>query len=159
MAKYSRELDEDLVKRVKDKANEMGFRERGITVEAIKLNKSKTNVGEVVKPNDLAKLFLADDYLIVIALYEDAFDLVDDQTKDIWIETLLDQVVYDSEKDKINIEKPELSFSVGMYHKYKEVLPQKMELAYYTIKQIEEKKREEKLEKKEAKKSKKDGNN
>ena len=62
---------------------------------------------------------------------------------------------YDSEKEKIIINKPELSLSLGMYHKYKEVAPQKLELAYYTLQQIEERKKEEKAAKKAAKEAKK----
>lgn len=155
MAKYSKELDETLVERVKNKAAELGFTGMGITVQAIKLNKSKTSFGEVVKPNDFAKLFIADDYTIVVALYEDAFLLVDEQTQDIWIESLLDQVSYDSEKDKILLTKPELSLSLALYHKYKEIAPQKLELAYHTIQQIEEKKKEEREAQKERKNAKK----
>jgi len=155
MAKYSKDLDEDLVKKVSDKAAEMGFTGMGITVQAIKLNKSKSCFGEVLKPNDFVKLFIADDYTVVIALYEDAFNLVDEQTQDIWIESLLDQVVYDSEKDKILISKPELSLSLGLYHKYKDIAAQKLELAYHTIQQIEEKKKEERDAAKERKNSKK----
>lgn len=151
MGKYARDLDERLEEKVKQIASSLGFRENGITVEAIRLVKSKTSVGEIVKANDLVKLFLADDHLVVVALYEEAFDLVDDETQSFWIENLLQQVFYDSEKDTITLIKPEISIPLPIYHKYKEVAPQKMELAYYTMKQIEDKKREEKEAKKKQK--------
>lgn len=156
MGKYARDLDEALEQKVKAIANSLGFKEMGLTVEAVRLKKSKTCVGEIVKPNDLVKLLLADDYIVVVALYEDAFELVDDATQNLWIESLLTQVSYDSEKDKINITKPELQIALPLYHKYKEVAVQKTELAYYTLQQIEEKKREEKERKKAEKKNKKE---
>ena len=48
-----------------------------------------------------------------------------------------------------------MSLGLGMYHKYKEVAPQKLELAYYTLQQIEERKKEEKAAKKALKEAKK----
>ena len=151
MAKYARDLDEALEQRVKNIASTMGFKANGITIEAVRLKKSKNSIGEIVKANDLVKLFLADDYLVVIALYEDAFNLVDDETKDFWIESLLQQVVWDNEKEQISIVKPELQISLPLYHKYKDIAVQKTELAYYTLRQIEDKKREEKENKKSKK--------
>ena len=73
------------------------------------------------------------------------------------IESLLSQVFYDSEKEKISIIKPELNVGLGMYHKYKEVAVQKLELAYYTLQQLEEKRKEEKAAKKAAREAKKKG--
>ena len=35
-----------------------------------------------------------------------------------------------------------MSLGLGMYHKYKEVAVQKLELAYYTLQQIEKKKKQ-----------------
>ena len=53
------------------------------------------------------------------------------------------------------ITKPELNVGLGMYHKYKEIAVQKLELAYYTLQQIEDKKKADKEAKKAAKKNKK----
>lgn len=151
MGKYARDLDEGLEQKVKDIAASLGIKDWGISVEAIRLKKSRNSIGEIVKANDLVKLFLADDYLVVVALYEDAFDLVDDATQNMWIESLLTQVSYDSEKDKVIITKPEIQIPLPLLHKYKDIAAQKMELAYHTIQQIEEKKREEKENKKKKK--------
>ena len=158
MGKYSRDLDESLAQKVKEIASSLGLKEMGINVEAVRMKKSKTSIGEIVKAPDLVKLFLDDDSIVVIALYEDAFDLVDDATKNIWIESLLTQVFADSETGKITVTKPEIQIPLPLLHKYKDVAAQKMELAYYTIKQIEDKKREEKEAKKEANKNKKQKN-
>ena len=155
MGKYSRDLDENLIKKVKTLSKSCGLDSLGITVEAIRLKKSKSSAGEVVVGNDLVKLFTGDDNLVAIALYEDLFNLVDEETQNMLIEGLLSQISYDDEKDKIVITKPELSVSVGMYHKYGNIAIQKAEMVYLTCQQIKEKEREAKEAAKLLKKSRK----
>jgi len=157
MSKYARDLDESLVAKVKNLSTQFGLKEQGINVEAIRLKKTKNTIGEVVKGNDLVKLFAGED-IVAVALYEDAFDLVDDQTQTIWIEGLLEQIVSEEDKEgnvKIKINKPELQLGVGVYHKYGKVAMDKAELALLTIDQIRDREREEK----EAKKAKKQNKN
>ena len=154
MAKYSRELDEALEKKVKELASAAGLREQGITIEPIALN-SKKSYGEVIKANELVTLFTGDSDMVCVAINERLFLELDDQSQTVLIESLLSQIWYDDEKDKIVITKPELNVGLGMYHKYKEVAVQKLELAYYTLQQIEDKKKAEKEAKKAAKKNKK----
>lgn len=147
MAKYSRELDEGLERKVKELATAAGLREQGITIEPINLN-SKKSFGEVIKANELVTLFTGDSDMVCIAINERLFLQLDDQSQNVLIESLLSQIWYDSEKDKIVITKPELNVGLGMYHKYKEIAVQKLELAYYTLQQMEEKRKEEKERKK-----------
>lgn len=154
MAKYSRELDEALEKKVKELASAAGLREQGITIEPIALN-SKKSYGEVIKANELVTLFTGDSDMVCVAINERLFLELDDQSQNVLIESLLSQIWYDSEKDKIVITKPELNVGLGMYHKYKEIAVQKLELAYYTLQQIEDKRKSEKEAKKAAKKNKK----
>ena len=104
MAKYSRELDETLERKVKELAIAVGFREMGITVEPIRLN-SKKSYGEVIKANELVTLFTGDVDMICIAINEELFENLDEQSQDVLIESLLSQVFYDSEKEKISISK------------------------------------------------------
>jgi len=137
MGKYARDLDENLEKKVKQIAKEVGLIDCGISIEAIRLRKSKKNVGEIVQGNDLVKLFTGEENLVAIALYEEAFLLVDDQTQNIWIENLISQISYNEEKEKVVITKPELQVGIGMYHKYGNIAVQKAELALMTIQQIE----------------------
>lgn len=150
MGKYARDLSEDLEAKVKQRAVELGLKSMGITVEAVRIKKSKT-YGEVVKGNDLVTLFTNDPDLVCVALYEELFDKVDEQTQDYWIESLLSQVSYDNEKEKVVITKPNLNISMGMYNKYGNVAIQKEELSILTIEQIEEEKREKKKAKKKKK--------
>ena len=154
MAKYSRELDEALEKKVKELASAAGLREQGITIEPIALN-SKKSYGEVIKANELVTLFTGDSDMVCVAINERLFLELDDQSQTVLIESLLSQIWYDEEKDNIVITKPELNVGLGMYHKYKEIAVQKLELAYYTLQQIEDKKKADKEAKKAAKKNKK----
>lgn len=140
-------MDETLEKKVKELASAAGLREMGITIEAINLN-SKKSFGEVIKANELVTLFTGDSDMVCIAINERLFELLDDQSQNVLIESLLAQVSYDDEKNKIVITKPELNVGLGMYHKYKEIAVQKLELAYYTLQQMEQKRKEEKEAKK-----------
>lgn len=138
MAKYARDLDENLVKKVQKIAREAGLLEY-VNIEALRLRKARNTVGEVLVGNELAKVLTGEENFIAIALYEDAFLAVDEQTQDFWIENLIAQISYDYEKEKVIITKPELQVGIGMYHKYGNQAVEKAELALYTIKSLEEK--------------------
>lgn len=144
MGKYTRDLSEGLERKVKSMAQSIGLTDMGVNVDAIRLKKTKNSIGEVVQGNDLAKLYSGEENLVVIALYEEAFLCVDDQTQNLWIEGLLSQISYDDEKDKVIITKPEIQMSLGMYRKYGNIASQKYELALMTVQQIAEKTKQEK---------------
>lgn len=147
MGKYSRDLDEKYVKKIKEMVAVTGLRECGVTIEPICLN-SKKSYGEIIKSNEFVKLFTGDDNMVGLALNQELFDTLDEQTTTVLIESLLAQISYDYEKEKVIITKPEISVGIGMLHKYKEVAVQKLEAAYYGLQQIEQKKKEEKEMKK-----------
>ena len=147
MSKYSKDLDETLVQKVRSIAKSAGLDAFGINVEAIRLKKSKNSIGEVLVGNDLVKLFTGDDLLVAVALYEDLLLQFDDATQNMLIEGLISQIGYDDEKDKVVIAKPELSISVAMYHKYGNIAVQKAELVYLTCQQMKEKEKETKKKK------------
>lgn len=151
MGKYARDLHDGLERKVKSMAQSIGLTDMGVNVDAIRLKKSKNSIGEVVQGNDLAKLYAGEENLVAVALYEDAFLCVDDQTQNLWIEGLLSQISYDEEKEKVIITKPELQMSLGMYRKYGNVATQKYELALMTVQQLAEKTKAEKDTKKKKK--------
>ena len=152
MGKFSRDLDEALEQKVKNLAREMHLTETGINVEAIRLKKSKKEIGTVLKANDLVTLFTGDESLVAVALYEEAFNRVDSETQDFWIRGLLSQISYDLEKDKIMINKPELQVSLGMYRQFGNIAVQKTELQLLTLAQIDEEEKERKAMSKKGKK-------
>ena len=158
MAKYTKDLDENLVNKVKTMAVTYGLADSDVEVWALRLNKIGKDVGEIVKGNDLVKI-KAGKNVVAIALLEEAFLQVDDTTQNIWIESLLSQVYYDAEKEKIKIEKPEITITAGMYNKYQSIAVDKAILAQLTLEQLREEEKERKEQEKLLKKEKKSKKN
>lgn len=153
MGKFSRDLDESLEKKVKTLAREMHITDWGINVEAIRLKKSKKEVGTVLKANDLVTLFTGDESLVAVALYEEALNRMDGQNQDLVIRSLLSQISYDADKDKIVITKPELQISLGMYRQFGDIAVKSAELQLLTLAQIADEEKEKKANAKKKKKN------
>ena len=153
MGKFSRDLDESLEKKVKTLAREMHITDWGINVEAIRLKKSKKEVGTVLKANDLVTLFTGDESLVAVALYEEALNRMDSQNQDLVIRSLLSQISYDADKDKIVITKPELQISLGMYRQFGDIAVKSAELQLLTLAQIADEEKEKKTNAKKKKKN------
>lgn len=142
----------DLVKDVVKNQTSLG---NFIEIEVYNIRKSKKDVIKVQKTNEFVELALDKEDVLAVSIYEEAFDMVDDETKRLWIENAFSQVKYDFEKDKITIGgEPTITVSLGMYHKYKDVIIQKLELAALTLQQIADKERQKKEEEKALKKNK-----
>lgn len=152
MAKYTKDLDENLVNKVKQMAVTYGLGE--VKVEALRQNKIGKNVVEILKGNDLVKLFAGKD-VVALALCEEAFLNVDEKNQNLWLETALAQIYYDPEKEQIKIEKPELNIPIGIYNKYNTVALDSAVLADLTLEQLREQEKERKEQEKLLKKTKK----
>lgn len=144
---------EELVKEVvRERTDLNGY----VEFKVFNIKKSKKDVTKVQKANEIVELALDMEDVVVLSIYEDAFDRYDDQTKRLWIENALAPVHYDMEKDKVVIGgEPTITVSLGMYHKYKDIIIQKLELAALTLQQIEDEERKRKEEEKALKKAKK----
>lgn len=146
MAKYSKDLDETYVQKVKNLSMQFGLKEMGVQVEAIALLKGKV-YGEVKTANDLMKLFTGKEDVVAVAINEELFDRLDDGTQDILIENLLEQIKVDEDKEgnlKIKIEKPQICLGIQTYRKYGNVATQSLEASLLTIDQIAEQEAEQK---------------
>ena len=127
-----------------------------VEFQVLNLKKSKKEVIKVQKANEIVELALEKEDVVVVSIYEKAFDMVDDQTKELWIENALSPVHYDMEKDKVIIGgEPTITVDLGMYHTYKDVIIQKLELAALTLQQIADAEKEKKAQEKAMKKNKK----
>ena len=127
-----------------------------VEFQVLILKKSKKEVIKVQKANEIVELALEKEDVVVVSIYEKAFDMVDDQTKELWIENALNPVHYDMEKDKVIIGgEPTITVDLGMYHTYKDVIIQKLELAALTLQQIADAEKEKKAQEKAMKKNKK----
>ena len=152
MAKYSK-CEEDVQDMVRNIASELGL-EQFMDFEALYVPKAK-EVVTVSKASAIAEYLSSREDLILVFIYAEAFDLVDDKTKDMWLRMALDQISFDSEKDKIIIGCPMISVPVGFYTKYQKSAVDAALLGQLTIQQIEDKKREEKERQKAEKAAKK----
>lgn len=143
----------DVEKLVYDVANEMGLIQMGVEVQALNIKKAK-EVIKISKANEVTEILSDKENLVVVMVYEEAFDMVDEKTQWMWVRMALDCVSFDIDKNKLSLTTPTVSVPLGFYHKYGNVAVQSAELALLTIQQIKDKEKEKKEAEKALKKSK-----
>ncbi len=144
------------MKLVNEVVAETGLDRMGVDFQVYNLLKTKNEVVRVQKANEIAEILTNREDLVIVAIYEKAFDKVDVKAQRIWLESALAKVSYDSEKDKLVIGgEPTLTIPLGMYHKYDKLAVDMAELEQLTLQQIRDEEAEEKEKQKELKKSKK----
>lgn len=144
----------DTEKLVQDVAQEMGLIADGLEFKALCTKKAKEIV-KVSKAGEVAEIVSYKEKLIVVIVYEDAFDLVDDKARHMLVRMALDSVSYDMEKDKVSLTAPTITMTLSCYQKFGNVATQHAELALHTIQQLEEMEKQRKAEAKAAKTKKK----
>jgi hypothetical protein len=156
MAKTLSEASAEYVKLVEEAVSETGLDRMGVDFQVYNLLKTKNEVVRVQKANEIAEILTNREDLVIVAIYEKAFDRVDDKTRRMWIESALTKVSYDTEKDKLVIGgEPAITVPLGMYHKYDKLAVDMAELEQLTLQQIRDEEEEEKERKKAEKKEKK----
>ena len=95
---------------------------------------------------------------VVITVAEEIFERLNPNQQKMLVEDAIGQILYDDEKDKITIEAPAITMTVGGWKKYGAELANAYELSLLTAQQLEEEKKEAKEAAKEAKKSKRNQN-
>ena len=144
---------QDLVKKV---AQELGLKQDGVEFQTFNVKKSKKEVIKVKRASETEEILGGTEDTVIVFIYEEAFDRVDDAMRYQWVRMALDPVSYDSEKCKVNIGCPTVTVPVGYYEKYKDVAINAALLQQYTLAQMEEERKEEEARKK-ALKTKKGG--
>lgn len=156
MAKTLSEASEEYVKLVEEAVAETGLDRMGVDFQVYNLLKTKNEVVRIQKANEIAEILTNREDLVIVAIYEKAFDKVDEKAKRLWIEAALAKVSYDTEKDKLVIGgEPTITIPLGMYHKYEKLAVDMAELEQLTLQQIRDEEEEEKERKKAEKKEKK----
>lgn len=160
MAKFFK-ADESIVRLVDEISNELGLGQDGIDFEVLDVVNLK-EVVKIVKANEYAQYLSNRENLILVLINGEAFDLLPDtpnegevDNKYMWLRLAMEQISYDSEKDKINIGCPTLTIPVGCWEKYGKATVDSALLAQYTLAQMAEKKAQERAEKAAQKKDKK----
>lgn len=150
------EISEDLSKLVNNVVlTKTSLKSMGLDVRILGLTKSK-DVAKVAKATDVIEWFAEGDNMILLYLYEPAFDKVDDVNKELWAEMALARVSYNLDKDKVELTS-ELDALFGMHSKYGDLALRTAQLQVLTIQQLidEEKQRKDEAKALKIKKNKK----
>ena len=124
-----------------------------MNLKMVGVSKAKELI-KVSKANPLAEYVGKCPDTIVCAIYEDAFDRLDEKTKRLLLIDAFGVVFYDDEKDKISIGAPQIVVTVAGRMKYGEDLINAAETGVLAIQQVEDEKREQKELEKANKKNK-----
>ena len=152
MAKYSR-CEEEVQNIVREVATELNL-EQFMDFEALYIPKAK-EVVSVSKASAIAEYLSSRSDLILVLIYADVFNTVDEKTQYMWIRMAMEQIYFDSEKDKIFIGKDNVTIPVSFINKYEKLAVDTALSAYHSIAQIQEKEKEEKEKAKAEKAAKK----
>ncbi len=163
MAKFFK-ADESIVRTVDQISKELGFDQDGIDFEVLDVVNLK-EVVKIVKANEYAEYLSDREKLILVLVNGEAFEMLaetpaegDTDNRYMWLRLAMDQIAYDSEKDKITIGCPKIEVPVGVFEKFGKAAVDSALLAQYTLAQMAEKKAQERAEraaqKKEGKKKK-----
>ena len=154
MDKYrNMEAGDEYAELIKKVATELGLT-RYVDIQPRYLTRPyKNNVGSVAKGNDVSFTLTGNNNAVVVGIYGEAFDRVDEQTREFWVRSLLSQIEYDFDKDKIDVNKNLITLPLSIYQQFGNIAMQKKELEIHTINMLIEEEKERKAAEKEAKKA------
>lgn len=145
------ETTEDLLKIGQSKFIESGLADVGIRLKVLSLTKS--NVAAKVQKANATTNFISHGQIdLVLFLYEDVLDRLNEDARARLIEGALSNAYYDTEKDKLNIDNSPFGEVIRMSKKYPNYIND-LETVELTIEQLAEELKERKAAEKEAKKA------
>ncbi len=145
------ETTEDLLKIGQSKFIESGLADVGIRLKVLSLTKS--NVAAKVQKANATTNFISHGQIdLVLFLYEDVLDRLDEDARARLIEGALSNAYYDTEKDKLNIDNSPFGEVIRMSKKYPNYIND-LETVELTIEQLADELKERKAAEKEAKKA------
>lgn len=148
------ETSKDIADLARDKFEETGLPQMGINLKVLSTPKAKT-VLKAQRVNATTHFLTQKD--VILLIYEEAFDRLPDEAKNILMEGALSNISYDTEKDKLNVEVDPAREIFRMRHKYTDYVDI-LETSYIVVEQIEDEERRRKEEERLAKKEKKNKN-
>jgi hypothetical protein len=137
----------DIAELAQEKFEDTNLAQMGINLKVLSVTKSK-NVLKISKAGAILHGLTGKDVILIV--YEEAFDRLSDEFKNKLMEGAISNIVYDAEKDKLNVEGDIAKELFRMRRKYENYVDI-MEASYLVISQIEE----EEKERKEAEKAQK----
>lgn len=124
-----------------------------MNLKMVGVSKAKELI-KVSKANPLAEYVGKCPDTIVCAIYEDAFDRLDEKTKRLLLIDAFGVVFFDDEKDKISIGAPQIVVTVAGRQHFGDDLINAAEAGVLAIQQVEDERREQKEIEKANKKNK-----
>ena len=145
------ETSADIVELAQEKFEDTGLPQMGVDLKVLSVTKAKS-VLKVQRANAATHFMTKKDILLTV--YEEAFDRLSDEHKNLLMEGVISNISYDTEKDKLNVDTDFAKEILRMRRKY----PNYVDIAeetYLVIDQIEDEERQRKEEERLAKKEKK----
>lgn len=124
-----------------------------VRLNVISTSKAKELI-KVSKVTPETEFLINKEGVVTLTVFEKAFERLDEDSQKKIMEGAVSCINYDSEKDKISIDKSELNMVNRMRHKYTNDILDIFEGGVMAIQQVEEEEKEEKAMQKEAKKQK-----
>lgn len=143
----------DDVRVVLDEVVEQTNLENFMNIYYYAVSKQK-GVIKVSKLNPIGEAVSKKPGTVVITVAEEIFERLDPNQQKMLVEDAINQISYDDEKDKISIEAPAITMTVGGWRKYGAELANAYEMSLLTAQQLEEEKKESKAAASEEKKTK-----
>lgn len=143
----------DDVRVVLDEVVEQTNLENFMNIYYYAVSKQK-GVIKVSKLNQMGEAVSKKPGTVVITVAEEIFERLDPNQQKMLVEDAINQISYDDEKDKISIEAPAITMTVGGWRKYGAELANAYEMSLLTAQQLEEEKKEAKAAASEEKKTK-----
>lgn len=151
MAKIEK-ASEDVISFVEKIVNEIGLNAY-VSFRVLNQSNQKCLV-KVSKASATVEYFTKTEPCVIVYVNENLWDMVDDRIREILVYDALDGVYYDTEKDKLAVNAPQINISLGAHQKYGEELTNAAESIVLALQQIEEEKKAKKAELAEKKKNK-----
>lgn len=141
----------DIVELAEEKFEETGLPQMGINLKVISITKAK-DVLKVARANATTEFLTKNSDVITLFVYEDAFDRLDDDMKNMLMEGALSNVSYDTEKDKLNVDSSRYGEFIRMRRKFPNY-GDVVETSVMVIEQIIEEEKQRKEEERAAKRN------
>jgi hypothetical protein len=141
----------DIAELAQDKFEDTGLAQMGIDLKVLSVTKAKS-ILKVQRANATTHFLTKKD--VVLTVYEEAFDRLSDEHKNLLMEGAISNISYDTEKDKLNVDTDFSREIFRMRRKY----PNYVDIAeesYIVIEQIEDEEKRRKEEERLAKREKK----
>lgn len=123
-----------------------------VTVKTYAVKKSKELI-KIKKAGPIEGELTKDEQTVFIIVYEEAFDRLTDNMKEILMRDALNNIIFNTENGKVSIGAPHITVTTWGRQKYGDDLLNAAESAVLAMEQIAEEEKERKQAEKESKKS------